>query len=63
MIEILPAHGYRRCASCGNTTKMCELVAGRSPWRTQTMWLCRGCIETELLSAVLTFHEEEEEER
>ena len=54
MIHFRPTLANARCASCGSgdTDQIITIVAERAPERKQAMWLCRGCITTELIPSL-----------
>ena len=60
MIRIEGSPANARCDSCGSedTDQIITIVAER-PHVRQAMWLCRGCIENQLIPSLTAKQEEE----
>ena len=60
MIHFRPTQANARCDSCGSddTDQIITISAERPHDPPMSMWLCRGCITTELVPSLTTKKEE-----
>ena len=60
MIHFRPTLANARCDSCGSgdTDQIITISAERHPERKQAMWLCRACIENQLIPSLTAKKEE-----
>ena len=61
MIHFRPTSANARCASCGSddADQIITIVAQRPYGPPLSMWLCRGCIENQLIPSLTAKQEEE----